>query len=97
MTGRRAIDPDTAAQLRVALLNALGGGEDDSRVPIVHPTIPIQVVHKSVAIVIDKNVGGVTIHVATDAGATIATRTVVPGGAEATHHCHTTNDDSSLF
>src|SRR5688572_19202872 len=78
-------------------LDTVGGVENDLRVAMIHSPITVQVVHAPIPIIIDENIGCITVHVPTHPGATVTTRSVVLRSAKAAHHRHAPNGDASAI
>src|SRR5687768_17217045 len=87
----RAVHAHPAGERGVLSLHPFDRVEDDLLVPMIHTSVPVEIVHASIAVVVHKDIGGISVHVPAYPGPTIASRPVVLRRPEATHHSHMTN------
>jgi len=93
---RGVIQPSAANEVRILVLHALDGGEDDTHVGEVHLAVVVQVVHPSIVVVVDDDVGSVTelVPAVTSAPALVAKRLVVVRRAETGDYLHSVGVDT---
>src|SRR5688500_16611032 len=79
--------------------DTVNGGLDDLAVSDVYLAVTVEVVHPTVPIIVDEDVGGISVHVATQtrASACVAAARVVLWCAESAHHLHAVRTMAALL